>query len=148
VRRAAALLLLCAAAPLAACGADDSETDDAGAPTNDGETSLKISVDTDADGPGEPFEATLECPGAGTSQVACAEIAKLPDDPAAPVPADQPCTEIYGGPDVMTITGTLDGEEIDATFTRANGCEIERYDRFLPVIQALFDGYRPGEELR
>ena len=145
MRRAAALLL-CAAAPLAACGADEDDSDPA--PVSDAETSLEISVDTDGDGPGEPFEATLECPSAGASQAACAEVAKLPADPAAPTPPDQPCTEIFGGPDVMTITGTLEGEEIDARFTRANGCEIERYDRFLPVIQALFDGYRPGEELR
>lgn len=145
--RTLAALLLCAAAPLAGCGGDDGSDGDSGSAT-DAETSLKISVDTDGDGPGEPFEATLECPGDGTVQVACAQVEKLPPDPAAPVPPDRPCTEIYGGPDVMTVSGTLDGEPIDATFTRGNGCEIERYDRFLPIAQALFDGYRPGAELR
>jgi hypothetical protein len=142
-----AALALCASAPLVGCGADD-DPDDPAAPAGDAETALAITVDPDGDGPAQPVEATLECPGAGASQAACAEVAKLPDDPAAPVPPDTPCTEIYGGPDVMTIAGTLEGEHIDADFTRANGCEIERYDRFLPLVQALFDDYRPGEELR
>jgi hypothetical protein len=44
------------------------------------------------------------------------------------------CTEIYGGPDVATITGSVDGEPVDATVTRSNGCEIARWDALEPVL--------------
>ena len=54
------------------------------------------------------------------------------------------CTEIYGGPDTLSIKGTIDGEPVDATFTRANGCEIERFDRFAELLKELFPDYRPG----
>ena len=50
----------------------------------------------------------------------------------------------YGGPDVLKVEGTLNGGTIDATFTRANGCEIDRFDRFVPLLQELFPDYQPG----
>ncbi len=65
-----------------------------------------------------------------------------------PVPADIPCTEIYGGPDVATIEGTVAGKPVSARFTRSNGCEIERFDRVLPLLEAEFPGYVPGASLR
>jgi hypothetical protein len=46
-----------------------------------------------------------------------------------PVPVETACTEIYGGPATATVTGTLRGIRIDASFSRANGCEIARWDR-------------------
>jgi hypothetical protein len=46
--------------------------------------------------------------------------------PVAPMTA---CTEIYGGPATATVTGTLDGQEVDAEFRRTNGCEIARWER-------------------
>ena len=46
-------------------------------------------------------------------------------------PAGQVCTEIYGGPDTATITGTLDGEPISAQVDRANGCGISDWDELL-----------------
>jgi hypothetical protein len=39
------------------------------------------------------------------------------------------CTEIYGGPQVAEVRGTFKGRRIQARFTRANGCEIDRWDR-------------------
>ena len=61
--------------------------------------------------------------------------------------AQTPCTEIFGGPDIATIQGTLRGEPVEAELTRANGCEIERFDRFTPMLRELFPGYRPGSAL-
>lgn len=46
-------------------------------------------------------------------------------------PVDQVCTEIYGGPDVATIDGTLDGEPVSTTVDRSNGCGIDDWDRLL-----------------
>ena len=41
------------------------------------------------------------------------------------------CTEIYGGPDVATITGDIDGAPVDTTVDRANGCGIDDWDTVL-----------------
>ena len=40
---------------------------------------------------------------------------------------------IYGGPGKATVTGTLDGAAVDATFTRSSGCEIDRWDRMVEL---------------
>jgi hypothetical protein len=34
----------------------------------------------------------------------------------------------YGGAELATVTGTIDGTRVDARFSRVNGCEIARYD--------------------
>ncbi|MBA2240499.1 MAG: hypothetical protein H0W09_04545 [Solirubrobacterales bacterium] len=57
------------------------------------------------------------------------------------------CTELYGGPDEAEISGRIDGDELQATLTRANGCEIERFDAALPLLRELFPGYEPGASL-
>ncbi len=49
-------------------------------------------------------------------------------------PVDQVCTEIYGGPDLATIDGTLDGEPVSTTVDRSNGCAIDDWDRLLADI--------------
>ena len=64
----------------------------------------------------------------------------------API-ARHACTEIYGGPDEVTLEGTIGGEPVDATFTRANGCEIDRFDRITPLLEELFPDYKPGASL-
>ncbi len=46
-------------------------------------------------------------------------------------PADQVCTEIYGGPDVAVVTGTLDDQPVDATVDRTNGCGISDWEDLL-----------------
>ena len=47
----------------------------------------------------------------------------------APVPSGMACAEIYGGPATARVTGTLNGERVDARFSRVNSCEIARWDR-------------------
>ena len=44
------------------------------------------------------------------------------------------CTEVYGGPQLAQITGTLDGAPIDTTIDRANGCGIDDWDRLLALL--------------
>jgi len=56
-----------------------------------------------------------------------AVVARLVDGP----PDDQICTEIYGGPDVATISGTIDDRTVDTTVDRANGCGISEWDDLL-----------------
>ena len=99
----------------------------------------------DADGPGgKPAEsAELDC-AADEASGACGLVAELPGDFATPTSPDQACTEIYGGPDVVELDGTLNGEQISTALTRANGCEIARFDPFVPILKELFPGYEPG----
>ncbi|MEZ5342071.1 MAG: hypothetical protein R2706_11665 [Acidimicrobiales bacterium] len=49
-------------------------------------------------------------------------------------PTDQACTEQYGGPDVAHIVGTFDGEPVDTTIDRVNGCGIGDWDSLLASV--------------
>lgn len=87
---------------------------------------------------GDAFEAELTCDPDGGTHPAPAEACKalrFNADALAPLPPDSICTQIYGGAQEAEISGTLDGEQIDATFSRQNGCEIDRWDRLASVIQ-------------
>jgi hypothetical protein len=50
------------------------------------------------------------------------------------VPPDTACTTIWGGPQVARVIGSVQGTRIWTTFTRANGCEIERWQRLSPWL--------------
>ncbi|MFJ9739338.1 SSI family serine proteinase inhibitor [Streptomyces sp. NPDC101166] len=58
-------------------------------------------------------------------------------DTFAPVPDDGVCTMRYGGPATAHVTGRWAGRPVDATFDRADGCRIERWDRFVPLLPAV-----------
>lgn len=82
------------------------------------------------DGAGSQIEVTLECEG-GDREL-CAQIARalpaLVEDP------DEACTEVYGGPEAISLVGRLGGRDIDLTIGRENGCAIARYDRLEDVL--------------
>jgi hypothetical protein len=126
---------------LASCGDEDDDGD--AAPATGG---TELTVTLDPDGPGGEPEATetvaceREDEGTACARLEVADLAPL--DPATP------CTEIYGGPDVVTVEGTVDGNEVSAAFNRANGCEIERFDRLTPLLRELFPTYEPGASLK
>ncbi len=127
---------------LAGCGSDDETTSIA---ADAAATDVTFRLDADGPGGAPAQEATLTCPGG--DEAACAAVDALPPDPAAETPPDQACTEVYGGPDTLTVNGTLRGEEIAAAFQRSNGCDIERFDRFADVLAVLFPEYKPGSAL-
>lgn len=75
----------------------------------------------------------VECPGADEALcrwLAQAEIQALLLEPA---PKDEICTEIYGGPEVATVTGTIGERKVERTFSRTNGCEVNRFDTAAPL---------------
>ena len=83
---------------------------------------------------------TLRCnPVGGTHPkrtVACNQLRRTGWRTLRPVPPDTACTEIYGGPQVVIVTGTVDGRRVWAKLRRDNGCEIDRWQRnwfLLPV---------------
>ncbi|MFF4169769.1 SSI family serine proteinase inhibitor [Streptomyces sp. NPDC001744] len=91
----------------------------------------------DADG---TFELRCEERAGGdhpAAERACARLAELAaadEDPFLPVPEDRLCTQVYGGPVVARVTGSWRGREVDARFSRANGCEIDRWENLEPVL--------------
>ena len=135
-----AVLLLLPLSLVAGCGSEVGTADPAGDPTrrvqaSDGVTELTVVVRT---GPGQPKRTwSLRCgPAAGdhpAPEAACQELDAL-EDPLAPVPADAACTEIYGGPQTATVTGTLRGEPVDAEFDRTDGCQIGRWDAHAELL--------------
>jgi hypothetical protein len=123
MRRLIGLLpALLAATAISACGADDEQPAE---PSRPATTQLRVEV-TGA-GP-DPVRVGLTC--GGSEPCDRSRLHKLSgivkrDD------AKQACTQQYGGPERARVTGTLEGEPVDITVTRENGCEIADY-------QALF----------
>ena len=81
---------------------------------------------------------TLRCnPARGTlprPAVACRRLSASGVRPFAPLSEDVACTEIYGGPQMARVVGTIAGRRVWATFTRHNGCHISRWDRVSPWL--------------
>lgn len=104
------------------------------------ELTVTRGVDPGSGASAEAATWTLTCDPAGgthpTAQEACDLIAAAGRDLFAPVPGDVMCTEIYGGPEVAHVVGTVGGEPVDARFTRTNGCEIDRWDSAEALIGA------------
>ena len=46
---------------------------------------------------------------------------------------DQTCSEIYGGPDLATVTGTIGGHGVNTSFHRSNGCGMADWE----LLEAL-----------
>jgi hypothetical protein len=125
------VILLAALALVAAgCGDDDER---AAAPATLAE--LTVTVDADGNGAREPKTVDVRCEAAGDSKV-CAAVADLQAAAFEPTPGDVACTEIYGGPQVATVNGTLRDDEVDARFTRNNGCEIARWQKVHDLLAA------------
>lgn len=102
-------------------------------------TSLHITVWPHGQGQPGAKTYTLRCAPAGGTlprrAAACTQLARRAH-PFAAVPKDAVCTQIYGGPQQALVTGRFRGRVIRARFSRANGCEIARWDR----VRLLFPG--------
>jgi UDP:flavonoid glycosyltransferase YjiC (YdhE family) len=86
------------------------------------------------------YSWTLRCNPLGGSlphgDRACFLLATDPQ-PFAQAPPRKPCLEIYGGPAVARVIGTLRGRRIDATLNRVDSCQIDRWER----VAYLFPRY-------
>jgi hypothetical protein len=132
----------------AACG-DDGGGDDGAPGGGDGGRGTRLTVTGVATRPVAdpstpptevPFEGTLDCetdPPTGTGMFradaagVCGRVAaeadefgKLDPDPG------RICTEIYGGPQLARITGTVDGTPVNLEIARNDGCGIGDWTRF------------------
>jgi subtilisin inhibitor-like len=128
------LLLTLAVLPLliAGCAGDDEETVTPQAPASQtgGTVTTDLTIVSD-DGKGKTETWQLTCEPAGGTHpdpaAACAALAAKGKTALPPVPKDMMCTQQFGGPQTAKITGTWNGEPVNATFSRTNGCEISRW---------------------
>lgn len=147
-------LLAVLAVASASCG-DDAPVTSAGTPSNGGDrpsADLTIVVTGGefsdltyrircGDQPSiEPVVTGVEAAGACERLADREVVQRLVEGP----PADRICTEIYGGPQEATITGTLAGQPVDARVTRNNGCEIDTWDRMLAGVLPATIGVGDG----
>jgi hypothetical protein len=82
---------------------------------------------------GEARTATLTCDPDGGSHpdpVRACDALLEHEDALEPVAGDVACTQIYGGDQVATLSGA----GVNASFSRANGCEISRWDKLAPLL--------------
>ena len=99
---------------------------------------VDLTIVVDATGEGATQTFTLTCSPDGGDHpdpaAACAALAQAGVEAFAPTPRGVACTELWGGPQVATVQGTVDGEQISARFDRTDGCQISRWDRLAPVF--------------
>ncbi|MET0820062.1 MAG: SSI family serine proteinase inhibitor [Aeromicrobium sp.] len=138
--RSGVVVALAAIAALSACGSESS--DGGGSGTTDApaaKTSLTIEVTPDEGA--DPKTYTLTCDPAGGDhpqpRQACDAIATAGASVFEPVPSDAMCTTVFGGPEKATVTGTYEGKDVDASFSRENGCEIDRWEKLGTTVFAV-----------
>ena len=103
------------------CGGDDSGG------SSGREADLVVTVwPKGPDGPARKHR--VACPGAA----ACGTLSAARLRPVDPNVA---CTQIYGGPAVARVRGTIDGKQVDARLERTNGCEIARWERNAALVR-------------
>ena len=111
-------------------------TGSAGAPQ--AATALTVNYWSEGVGKGDPQRWTLRCnPARGTlarPAVACRKLAEGGTKLFAPSRKDVACTQIYGGPDVARVVGTVKGNRVWASLSRTDGCQISRWDRLAPWL--------------
>lgn len=80
---------------------------------------------------GEPAEgSTVPDPRA-----ALAAVEQYGEEIFFPVPRpDRRCTQQYGGPQTATVTGTFNGRQVKARFSRTDGCEIAKWRSMAPLL--------------
>jgi hypothetical protein len=111
-------------AALTGCGDDEQP---AGGPPAD---STRLTVEVTGAG-ADPVTVELSCGGSEP----CDErrLARLQRVTEPPDPS-QACTLVYGGPEEAHVTGTLDGEAVDVTIDRADGCGIADYKALFEAL--------------
>lgn len=101
-----------------------------------------LTIDISADGTAISESYRLICaegqPAEGTTHPRAAsscEVLKTKGEQLRALPRkDQICTEIYGGPQEATIRGTLNGEPVNKSLSRKNGCEISEWQAFVELV--------------
>lgn len=108
-------------------------------------TSLRITYWSEGKSKGDdkPDAWTLRCdPASGSlpnDREACQKLKAL-KQPFAAARKGLMCTQVYGGPDEATITGTFRGERVSARLTLTDGCQIARFKRLAFLVPGFAVG--------
>lgn len=98
----------------------------------------ELTVVVDESGSGQTSTWTLTClpPGGDHPDpaAACASVAAASVETFQPLPDDTVCTQIFGGPQTATVSGTVAGTPVTAQFSRQDGCQIDRWDALQPLL--------------
>jgi hypothetical protein len=101
-------------------------------------TGLTIVYVADSSKPSERVRWTLRCdPVGGThprSAAVCRELRRLGWRAFRPPAPGTACAELYGGPQVALVSGTVDGRRVWARLSRIDGCQIARWDRVRSLL--------------
>jgi hypothetical protein len=86
-----------------------------------------------------PFSGSVDCDGAtstgdGIFAASAAAVCAAITNQAGTLEAignatDQACAQIYGGPQHVTIKGSVDGVAVDVDIDRSDGCGIDAWQR-------------------
>jgi hypothetical protein len=126
MRRLLCLPVLLAAGLLAACGADEER---AAAPAPADSTRLVVEV-THAHP--DPVRVELRCGGAQPCDAS--RMSRLGATLDKAKDRTRACTMVYGGPERAHVTGTLEGQPVDVSVTRADGCGIAAYEALFAAL--------------
>ena len=135
------LILGFSALLLSGCADDGVSSGPVADPSPLDQTKVELSIFIRANGIDESAHYTLNCSGSAAAKTsehpqpseACELLATSPQilDPA---PANQMCTEQYGGPATALVTGTRDGKGVNREFNLKNGCGIADWNNALPLL--------------
>jgi hypothetical protein len=145
MRRAAhgwALAVTAAAALLAGCG----ETGEARKASVSSGTMIALAISY-SDGAGQVLTGRLACTGTDERATGaltrrapaarlCAQARSIAPVLTQQPPARRACTQVYGGPQTLRVTGRIDDRTIDRRFRRTNGCEIADFGRVGAALTA------------
>lgn len=108
---------------------------EAPAPSPVAETRLTV---TGTDATGARTTWTLTCDPAGGDHpdpaAACAALDERGATALPPVDKGRVCPQVYGGPEVATVSGTWRGRSVLATFSRTDGCQTARWDALAALL--------------
>jgi hypothetical protein len=120
--RSCLLPALLVAVALTACGDDEQ-------PASGGQDTTQLTVEVT--GISSPVVVDFHCGGGDPCERSKLEKLTAVTEPPDPTRA---CTEIYGGPEEAHVTGTLEGDPVDVTITRSNGCGIADYEALFKAL--------------
>lgn len=107
-------------------------------PGASGAATTELTITIDETGSGATRTSTLTCEPAGgdhpDAEEACSALTAVGPEVFEEPAHDQTCTQQYGGPQVATVEGTVDGNAVRATFARTDGCEIAHWDSLVPLL--------------
>ena len=110
-----------------------------------GQGNAELSITFLASPEAAPQNYTLVCTGGvpaaeskhPTAAAACEALKNHPGLlTPAPQKTDQACTMQFGGPETATVTGSVDGTEVNAKFNRTDGCQIAQWDAASVILGA------------